>query len=197
MPVRRAGDTGDDDRISALSPVAPSTGHAGRALLVSAVSIVAIMSLLFLAAVAYGRQNSPTVRLGDATFQGGSTKRLAKAIAKGGPIIYTDVSGSADRDIILQHLGPDRATRWFAFRAQPPSKGRACTWDWKPKETLFRAKCDPELTAPADGKGLESYPVSVTNGRLDIDLNASERTTTTSTPATTTTIPVSGRPKGD
>ena len=181
-----------------MSPVARSTGHAGRALLVATVSIVLLMGALFLAAVVYGHKPSTTLRLGDATFQGGSTKRLAKAVDNDGPIIYTDVSGSADRDIVLQHLGPDIDAGWYAFRAQPPDKGRDCTWQWKAKEHIFRAKCDPSLTAPATGKGLESYPVTVQNGRLDIDLNASDRTTTTTavTTTTTTTIPRSGQPKG-
>jgi hypothetical protein len=179
-----------------VSPVAPGGSHAGRALLVSTVAIVAIGLVLFLAATVFSGRDSTSVRLGDLTFQGGSAKRLAKEIDDRGPILYPDVSGAKERDIILQHLG-DRPNRgWYAFRAQPPDKGRTCTWEWQEDEQLFRAKCDASLTAPADGKGLERYPVKVRDGKLDVDLNAADRTTTTTSfpesgriPSSTTTAP--------
>ena len=182
-----------------MSPVAPSSGHAGRALITGTVAVVVIMGGLFLAAKVYSNQDSPKVRLGDQTFHGGSTARLSKAIAKGGPIIYTDVSGTGGpdaRDIILQHIGPKEATGWYAIAAQPPGKERSCTWQWQKASRTFRAKCDRSLTAPADGAGLERYPVTVANGQIDVDLNADARpTTTTSTASTTTTAPQSGDTK--
>ncbi len=173
-----------------MSPVARSRGHAGRALSAALVTVVAAMVVLFLAAVVLSRQTGPSVRLGDATFQGGDAERLAAEIAERGPIFYTDVSGERDRDVILQHLGDDHSRRWYAFRAQPPDKPRDCTWQWQPDRHRFRARCERALTAPADGGGLERYPVKVVNGRLDIDLNAADRPNTT--PSTTTTVPESG-----
>jgi hypothetical protein len=154
-------------------------------LLVGTVAIAVIGVVLFVAAVALGDRNSTELNLGDQTFQGGDAERLADEIAERGPILYPDVSGAAERDIILQHVGSKPGRGWFAFRAQPPDKGRACTWEWQADEELFRAKCDQSLTAPADGEGLERYPVRVIEGRLDVDLNAADRTTTT----TTTTKP--------
>jgi hypothetical protein len=174
-------------------PVAPSSGHASRALLVSAVAIVVLGASLWLATIALGGRNSTDVRLGDQTFQGGSTERLAEEIADRGPIIYSDVSGERERDMILQHLGDDPDEGWYAFLAAPAEKARDCTWEWDRKEQLFRAGCDDSLTAPADGEGLKQFPVRVDDGRIDVDLNASTRATTTTTP-TTSDVVESGEP---
>jgi hypothetical protein len=175
-------------------PVAPSSGHAGRALLVSAVAIVLLGAALWIATIALGGRNSTDVRLGDQTFQGGSTERLAEEIADRGPIIYSDVSGERERDMILQHLGDDPDKGWHAFLAAPADKARDCTWRFDEDDDLFRASCDESLTAPADGEGLKQFPVRVDDGRIDVDLNASSRTTTTATPTTSDVIE-SGEPE--
>lgn len=167
-------------------PVERSKGHAGRALAVSGVAVALIAGGLWLVATLTSRTDSFDVRLGDQTFQGGNAERLADEIAERGPIFYGDVSdsGSGDaRDIILQHIGDDADEGWYAFRAQPPGQERDCTWTWQPDEELFRAACDDGLTAPADGEGLESYPVDVDDGKLDIDLNFDRRPEETTTTA--------------
>jgi hypothetical protein len=168
-------------------PVERSRGHAGRALAVSGVAIAVVALAIWGVAVLTSRQSSLDVRLGDQTFQGGRAERLADEIADRGPIFYGDIgdTGSGDkRDIILQHLGDDFREGWYAFRAQPPGEARDCTWQWQPDEELFRAACDESLTAPADGEGLESYPVVVDeDDRLDIDLNYEDRPEETTTTA--------------
>jgi hypothetical protein len=175
-----------------VSPVERGGSHAGRALAVGGAAIAIIAVTLFLAATVLSDRNSTELRLGDQTFQGGNAERLAEEIDDRGPIIYPDVSGAKERDIILQHIGNDPDTGWFAFRAQPPAKGRDCFWRWQADEQLFRASCADALTAPADGEGLERFPVKVEDGQLDVDLNAASRTTTTTTSTTTTTIAESG-----
>lgn len=167
-------------------PVERSRGHAGRALAVSGLAVALIVGGLYVVSRITSQQSSFDVRLGDQTFQGGNAERLAKEIADRGPIFYGDVSdsGSGDhRDIILQHLGDDPDEGWSAFRAQPPGKPRDCTWTWQADEELFRAACDEDLTAPADGDGLEAYPVEVEDGKLDIDLNFERRPEETTTTA--------------
>jgi hypothetical protein len=168
-------------------PVERSRGHAGRALAVSGVGVAVVALVIWGVAVVTSRQSSFDVRLGDQTFQGGDAEDLADEIADRGPIFYGDVSdsGSGDhRDIILQHLGDDPEEGWTAFRAQPPGEDRDCTWIWQADEELFRARCDEDLTAPADGEGLESYPVEVDeDGKLDIDLNFDRRPEETTTTA--------------
>lgn len=173
-----------------MSPVERSRGHAGRALAISGVAVAVILLGLWGASVFASRQDSLEVGLGDQTFQGGDADRLAREIDHRGPILYPDVSGAGDRDLILQHLGRDPERGWYAFRAQPPNEDRECTWEWQPDEEQFRARCDRSLTAPADGEGLDSYPVEVTDGELDVDLNRDRRPTTTE--PTTTTAPESG-----
>ncbi|WP_426574134.1 hypothetical protein [Aquihabitans sp. McL0605] len=169
-----------------MSPVDQSRNHVGRAAAVALVGVFVLTVALLLVTFAIGGKKSADVKLGDQTFQGGSTTRLAKEIDERGPIFYGDVSGRKDRDIILQHLGDDPQTGWYAFLAAPIDKSRACTWQWQADEEQFRAKCDKTLTAPADGKGLPQFKVTVNDGRLDVNLNADAKTTTTTTDATTT-----------
>lgn len=170
-----------------MSPVAPSSNHAGRALLVAVGGVVALLAVLGLATLALSGRNSPDLRLGDQTFQAGDAKAVAARIRRNGPELYSDVSGRRDRDLILQHLGTDPKKGWYAFLAAPADKARDCTWVWVPDEELFRARCDRSLTAPADGKGLTRFPVTVTDGRLEVDLNADARTTTTTSKPRTST----------
>jgi hypothetical protein len=162
-----------------MSPVAPSNNHVGRAALVALVGIVVLAIALGLTTLALKGKNSPELPLGDQTFQGGRTDRLSANIERDGPIFYGDVSGRRDRDIILQHLGPGEDEGWYAFLAAPVDKARDCTWAWQPDEEQFRASCDDTLTAPADGEGLPQFKVTVRNGRLEVDLNADARASTT------------------
>lgn len=164
-----------------MSPVAPGGNHVGRAALVTLVGVVVLFAAAGLVTLALGGRNSPDLPLGDQTFKRQDAERLANEIEDRGPIIYGDVSGRQDRDIIVQHLGEDPDDGWTAFLAAPPDKSRDCTWQWQADEELFRAKCDESITAPADGAGLTQFPVIVTNGTVDIDLNANDRASTTTT----------------
>ncbi|MCU1452566.1 MAG: hypothetical protein JWN46_712 [Acidimicrobiales bacterium] len=169
-----------------MSPVARSGSHAGRALIVATVGVLVVMGVLLLASVRLSSRNSPQVALGDQTFHAGGTGQLAASIAKRGPVLYSDVSGAKERDVILQHLGRDPAKGWYALLAAPSDKDRSCTWEWQPARRRFRARCDHARTAPADGAGLTRFKVTVTDGQLDIDLNADARSKPTSTSAPVT-----------
>ncbi|NLD77924.1 MAG: hypothetical protein GX643_14795 [Acidimicrobiales bacterium] len=169
-----------------MSPVERSGHHAGRAALVALVGVVVLFGTLGLVSVALSGRNSPDLQLGDQTFTAGRAATLAERIAESGPYLFADVSGRKDRDMILQHQGDDPETGWSAFLAAPIDEPRDCTWDWQPDEQIFRAKCDPDRTAPADGEGLTQFEVTVIDGKVDVDLNADARdeaTTTTSTAA--------------
>lgn len=160
-----------------MSPVEPSgRGHVGRAALVSLVAIILVFAGLFVISVTIGKRDSPDLRLGDQTFRAGDAERRAAEIERDGPILFSDVSGRQDRDLILQHIGDDPEEGWHAIAAQPIDRARDCFWDWRPDEEIFRASCDPELTAPADGEGLVRYHVTVDDGALEVDLNFEERT---------------------
>lgn len=165
-----------------MSPVAPGGNHVGRAAAVTVVGVLVLFAAAGLVTLALNGRNSPDLPLGDQTFKRQDAERLAREIEDRGPIIYGDVSGRQDRDIIVQHLGDDPAEGWSAFLAAPPSKSRDCTWQWQADEEIFRAKCDDALTAPADGEGLTQFPVIVVNGTVDIDLNANDRPVMTTVP---------------
>ena len=164
-----------------MSPVDQSRNHVGRAAAVALVGIFVLVVGLGLTTLALKGRNSTDLDLGDQTFQGGRTSRLAANIAEDGPIFYGDVSGRKDRDMILQHLGDDEEKGWYAFLASPLDKPRDCTWTWQPDEELFRARCDEDLTAPADGAGLTQFKVTISDGRIDVDLNEQAGSTTTTT----------------
>lgn len=164
-----------------MSPVDQSRNHVGRAATVALVGVVVLAIALGLVTLALGSRNSTDLNIGDQTFQAGSAEDKAELIAKDGPILYGDVSGRKDRDLILQHIGTDPEKGWHAFLAAPIDKGRDCTWIWQADEELFRAKCDEALTAPADGKGLPQFPVKVVDGQLDVDLNADARAASSTT----------------
>ncbi len=168
-----------------MSPVERSGHHAGRAALVALVGVVVLFVAIGVVTLSLKDRNSPDLQLGDQTFKAGRAATLAERIADTGPRLYADVSGRKDRDLILQHLGDDPETRWHAFLAAPIDKPRDCTWEWQPDERLFRAKCDPDLVAPADGAGLPQFKVTVIDGRVDVDLNAEARAQSSSTTTTT------------
>ena len=168
-----------------MSPVARSQTHAGRVLAVSVVGIALAVVAAFALAVLANR-GSVEVRLGDDTFAGQDAEAAADRIAETGPILYPD-AGGGDRDIYLQHEGDDPDTGWLAFAARPAGAPRECTLRWDGGDDVFRlldpdgeerGACDGE-EFPPDGEGLTQYPVTVRDGKLDVDLNAADRTTTT------------------
>lgn len=165
-----------------MSPVAPSgSNHVGRAALVALVGVIVLFAGLGLVTLVLGDRDSPDLALGDQTFDAGDAERLSTEIERNGPVLFSDVSGRRDRDMILQHIGDDPENGWHAFLAAPVDRARDCFWRWEPDEEQFRATCDESLTAPADGAGLPQFPVTIDDGRLDIDLNADARQATTTT----------------
>jgi hypothetical protein len=165
-----------------VSPVARSQAHAGRALAVAAVGVVLVMGVAIGVAI-LASQGSVDVRLGDETFVDQDAASLAEKIGADGPVLYADAA-SGDRDIVLQHLGSDVESGWIALAARPGGVPRSCTIQWQPDSRTFRLLdehgkvsdgCDGR-TFPADGEGLPTYPVTVTDGKLDIDINAADRT---------------------
>jgi hypothetical protein len=169
-----------------VSPVAQSRGHAGKALAVAAVGVVAALAIAF-AVARLANQGKVEVRLGSDTFSQQDAEDAAEKVAEDGPILYADTAGG-DRDIVLQHLGDDPEEGWIALAARPPGVSRQCTIQSRDRDEPFRLlDADGEVTDecdgrefPPDGEGLPSYPVTVgADGKLDVDLNAADRTTST------------------
>jgi hypothetical protein len=169
-----------------VSPVEQSRGHAGKALIVAGAGVVLALAIAFLVArmASHGRVD---VRLGSDTFADQSAEEAAEKVADGGPILYQDLAGG-DRDIVLQHLADDPETGWIAIAARPPGVSRECSIQSRDRDEPFRLlDSDGEVTDecdgrefPPDGEGLPKYPVTVdADGRLDVDLNAEDRATST------------------
>jgi hypothetical protein len=173
-----------------VSPVEQSRGHAGKALAVAGVGVVAALAIAF-GVARLASQGKVDVRLGTDTFTQQDAEDAAEKIAEDGPILYPDTAGG-DRDIVLQHLGDDPATGWIALAARPPGVSRECTIQVPGRnrdEPFVLLDPDGEVSGdcdgrefPPDGEGLPRYPVTVDeDGKLDVDLNAEDRATSTTT----------------
>lgn len=175
----------DPSQVRIVSPVAQSRSHAGRALALAGLAVVLAVAIAFAVALLASR-GKVEVRLGTDTFSQQNAKTAARQVAEGGPLIFADTAGG-DRDIVLQHLGNDPETGWIALAARPPGVSRGCTIQSRDRHTSFRlldasghvtGACDGR-EFPPDGAGLPTYPVSVRDGKLDVDLNAAARATST------------------
>lgn len=112
------------------------------------------------------------IALGDDVFEAGRADIIADEIAENGPIKYADLIGGS-QNIILNHVGTDPTTGWFAFDLIRPGQPPECQLDWDAEASLFRDSCDPSVEVPAGGGDQPSYPVEVNgDGRLSIDFRA-------------------------
>jgi hypothetical protein len=166
-------------------PVARSQGHAGRALLIAAAGVALTIAVAFGISVLDNR-GTVDVRLGDTTFGKLDAESTAEQIAEDGPLLLPDVA-SGDRDVVLQHLGDDPDEGWIALTARPPGVPRNCTIQWQKDDSVFRLldehgeetdDCDGR-EYPANGGDLETFPVKVVDGELDIDITAANRSSST------------------
>ena len=110
------------------------------------------------------------IALGDDVFNAGRTDIIADEIADNGPILYADLNGGR-QNIILQHLGPDPATGWYAFDLIRPGQPADCQLDWVAAFEIFVDPCD-SVEIPATGFGQPTYPVEIADGRVKIDFRA-------------------------
>ncbi|MEI7621928.1 MAG: hypothetical protein WCJ88_00045 [Actinomycetes bacterium] len=144
-----------------------------------AVGIALVLGLFVVAIPSLTESGKVEVKLGSDTYDAGSASARAENIAEGGPLLFSDVS-SGKRDIYLQHIGDDVTTGWYAFDARRAGQARDCTLSWQASQSNFRDPCDDTIVA-ADGTGLLSYPVTITDkGKVVVDLRGDS--TTTSTP---------------
>ena len=107
------------------------------------------------------------ITLGDDTFEAGRIDVIADAIREDGPIKYADLIGGR-QNIILQHIGEDDETGWFAFDLIRPGQPGECQLEWFEEEVLFRDSCDGTVVSGVGGDQ-PSYPVEIEEGRLSID----------------------------
>ena len=111
------------------------------------------------------------IALGDDVFDAGRIDVIADEIAENGPIRYADLIGGR-QNIILQHLGDDPTTGWYAFDLIRPGQPPECQLDWEPVAQIFIDPCDPTAEIPPTGFGQPTYPVEIDDGRITINFRA-------------------------
>jgi len=157
-------------------PVAQSQGHAGKVLVVSAVGVAIALLLAFMVAQAASR-GDVEVRLGDDRFEVGRADTFAERIAEddGIPLLFQDLV-QGDRNLFVNHVGDVPEEGWVAFGAFDPDDPDCAIEIDREAVTLVSA-CD-DRSFPLDGEGLRAYPVTVEDGKVFVDLNADDTTTT-------------------
>lgn len=100
------------------------------------------------------------IALGDDVFDAGRTDVIARQIDEGGPIMYADLLGGG-QNIILNHVGSELDTGWFAFDLIRPGQPSDCQLAWNPDASVFNDSCDPSVEIPAGGGSQPSYPVEI------------------------------------
>lgn len=153
-----------------MSPVARRQGgaHTGRAVLVAIVGVAVALGVAFGVATLSSRGNVD-VKLGDDRFIAGSARDILDDIQeRGAPIGFNDVA-RFQRPIWVDNGGDDPTTGWIAVGAFVP-EDPSCLVQWDAEIDRFVSQCDESVTFPRSGAGLRQFPVSVTDGRLEIDL---------------------------
>ncbi len=112
------------------------------------------------------------IRLGDRDFRDMEIGRISTEIDDRGPILFGDVADGS-LDIILQHIGEDPETGWFAFEARRVGQSRDCFFRWRPDEADFVNTCDADDIVDAAGTGLRHFEVAVVDGDVRVDINPS------------------------
>jgi hypothetical protein len=174
-----------------MSPVKQTKARQPRSMVLAVagivIGIILVLVVFVVAVPSLTESGKVEVKLGSDTYDAGPSESRAATIAEDGPLLFSDVSGG-QRDIYLQHIGDDPATGWYAFDARRPGQGRDCPLDWDATATQFRDRCDGTIVA-ADGTGLLTYTVTVTdNGRVVVDFKGDDSTTTTDFSTTTSSI---------
>lgn len=112
------------------------------------------------------------IRLGDRDFRDMEIGRISAEIDDRGPILFGDVADGS-LDIILQHIGEDPETGWFAFEARRAGQSRDCFFRWQSDRSEFENTCDPDDIVDAAGTGLRHFEVAVVDGDVRVDINPS------------------------
>jgi hypothetical protein len=118
-----------------------------------------------------------------------SATRMAKSIAKDGPIILGDLSGpDGKRTLVLDHTGDSPLENFQAYFAYPSDRDPSCAVVQVKHTRQFTASCDGrtiEVEQLAPAQGVTIYP-NIDDELITIDLRP-PRTTTTTTAVTSST----------
>lgn len=109
------------------------------------------------------------ISLGADVFDAGRVDIIADEIRENGPIQYGDLIGGR-QNIIVQHLGLDDETGWYAFDLIAPGQPPECQLEWIADRQLFVDSCDASIEVSPTGFEQPNYPVTINDdGRIIID----------------------------
>lgn len=134
----------------------------------SLVAVAGAMVLMYFV-VRFASENPEKANLGDRVFQF-QAGRLSKEIAERGPFLVPDPLDRG-RDLYVQHLGPGPEQGWVALLAYASEPDADCAVEWDAGKRVFRDPCTAR-TYPADGSGLRTFPTTVDDGVVTIDLRS-------------------------
>jgi hypothetical protein len=82
---------------------------------------------LWVAARVINDRADPGSRIANSVFEVGRVDEIARAVTKGGPLLFPDLK-SADgvRSIVLDHTGDDAAVGWQVYYAYPADRSPEC-----------------------------------------------------------------------
>lgn len=138
------------------------------AVVTAAVVALCVAAALVWSVVRFASQNPDKANLGDPVFNVGRADRLSREIDERGPFLLQDpLSLGRGRNLYIQHLGDDPGTGWSAIEARLPGEP-ACAVTWVRDRKAF-VDCRGRRHRP-DGAGLTTYPGTVADGQVRVDL---------------------------
>lgn len=142
-------------------------GQRTRAVVVGSLLAAVVAAVLLFAVVQFAADNPEKANLGSPVLRF-QAERLAGEIAERGPVLFPDAL-NRDREVFVQHLGDDVEQGWLAVSAYAARPDPACVLRWEAAGRRFRDPCTG-ATFPADGAGLTTYPATVVDGAVTVDL---------------------------
>ena len=143
-----------------------------RVVVVASLVAVALASAMLVAVVRFASRNPEQVNLGPSVFRF-KASRLAREIEERGPSLHKDPLNRG-RELYIQHLGPDPNSGWVAVRAYASRESLECLLRWEAGPRRFVDPCTGR-SYPANGEGLTTYPATVRDGVVSVDLRAPPR----------------------
>ncbi|MGH9156192.1 MAG: hypothetical protein ACRD1K_10255 [Acidimicrobiales bacterium] len=145
----------------------PRRRDRSRAVVLGSVVAAVVAAVLMFAVVRFAADNPDKANLGSPVLRLGAG-RLAAEIADGGPVLFQDPL-DRHREVFVQHLGDDVDRGWSAIGAYGSTVSAECLLRWDGSGQRFVDPCTG-AAFPPDGAGLTTYPATVSDGTVSVDL---------------------------
>jgi hypothetical protein len=128
-----------------------------RSMVTTAVVALVASALVFLVVVQLSTGPEAKNNLGDPVFELGKASNFVTRV----PLLFQALQGAGDRDIYVNHLGPEVDEGWIAFDARAAGQPRTCFLRWSPSAKRFTDPCTKRTFAPDPGAGFTHYKTTV------------------------------------